>query len=96
MSEIFNDELKRLRSHFMEMGIDASEQIYQATQAFTNHDPELAKQVLSGDSHINTDEVNLEKQALKLMVITLRTLPNVLSAWPIIIRTKQFKIIFNK
>ena len=69
MSEIFNDELKRLRSHFMEMGIDASEQIYQATQAFTNHDPELAKQVLSGDSHINTDEVNLEKQALKLMAL---------------------------
>ena len=32
MGAIFNDELKRLRGHFMEMGIDASEQIYQATR----------------------------------------------------------------
>ncbi len=32
MGAIFDDELKRLRSHFMEMGIDASEQIYQATK----------------------------------------------------------------
>ena len=28
MGAIFDDELKRLRGRFMEMGIDASEQIY--------------------------------------------------------------------
>ena len=50
MGAIFNDELKRLRGHFMEMGIDASEQIYQATKAFTENDPQLAKQVLAADT----------------------------------------------
>lgn len=47
MGAIFNDELKRLRGHFMEMGIDASEQIYQATKAFTESDTVLAEQVLN-------------------------------------------------
>lgn len=69
MSAIFNDELKRLRSHFMEMGIDASEQIYQATKAFTDHDAGLAKEVLKSDPKINNEEVNLEKEALKLMAL---------------------------
>ena len=41
MGAIFNDELKRLRGHFIEMGIDASEQLYQATKAFTENDPQL-------------------------------------------------------
>lgn len=69
MRAIFYDELKRLRSHFMEMGIDASEQIYQATQAFIKHNPELAQQVLTADKTINNDEIQLEKQALKLMAL---------------------------
>ena len=69
MGAIFNDELKRLRGHFMEMGIDASEQIYQATKAFTEHDPALANQVLTTDNKINDEEVSLEKEALKLMAL---------------------------
>ena len=69
MGAIFNDELKRLRGHFMEMGIDASEQIYQATKAFTESDTVLAEQVLKTDPKINDEEINLEKEALKLMAL---------------------------
>jgi phosphate transport system protein len=69
MGAIFDDELRRLRSHFMEMGIDASEQIYQATKAFTEKDTELAQKVLDNDLKINNEEVSLEKQALKLMAL---------------------------
>ena len=69
MGAIFDDELKRLRSHFMEMGIDASEQIYQATKAFTDHDADLADKVLTTDTKINDEEIHLEKQALKLMAL---------------------------
>lgn len=69
MGAIFNDELKRLRGHFMEMGIDASEQIYQATKAFTENDTALAEQVLKVDPKINDEEINLEKEALKLMAL---------------------------
>ncbi len=53
----------------MEMGIDASEQIYQATRAFVDHDEQLARQVLNSDLKINDEEINLEKQALKLMAL---------------------------
>jgi phosphate transport system protein len=69
MGAIFDDELKRLRSHFMEMGIDASEQIYQATKAFTEKDSKLAQSVLDNDPKINNEEIKLEKQALKLMAL---------------------------
>ncbi|MCH3921581.1 phosphate signaling complex protein PhoU [Limosilactobacillus sp.] len=69
MGAIFDDELKRLRGHFMEMGIDASEQIYQATKAFTDKNTALAHQVLSADSKLNDEEIHLEKQALKLMAL---------------------------
>lgn len=69
MGAIFDDELKRLRSHFMEMGIDASEQIYQATKAFTEKDSELAQTVLNTDPKINNEEIRLEKQALKLVAL---------------------------
>lgn len=69
MSVIFEAELKKLRSRFMEMGIDASEQLYQATKAFIDHDNELAKHVLNRDQDINDEEVSLEKRALKVMAL---------------------------
>ena len=79
MGAIFNDELKRLRGHFMEMGIDASEQIYQATKAFTESDTVLAEQVLKTDPKINDEEINLEKEALKLMALAVHSpLPKVI------------------
>ena len=34
--EIFNDEMKKLNGRFNEMGIDISEQIYQATKSLLN------------------------------------------------------------
>ena len=69
MGAIFDDELKRLRGRFMEMGIDASEQIYQATKAFNEKDAQLARQVLENDHQLNDEEIQLEKQALKLMAL---------------------------
>lgn len=69
MSEIFKDELKKLRIHFVEMGINVIEQIYRATKSFISHDESLADQVLDLDRQINDQEVTLEKQALKLMAL---------------------------
>ena len=45
MNEIFNDELKKLRGRFMEMGINTYEQIYKATKAFIDRDEALANEV---------------------------------------------------
>ncbi len=69
MGVIFDEELKKLRTRFMEMGIDASEQIYKAAKAFTDHDSALAREVLATDAQINDEEISLEKRALKLMAL---------------------------
>ena len=42
MHEVFLDELRKLNTRFMGMGIDVSEAIEEATQAFVEHDKKLA------------------------------------------------------
>lgn len=69
MHEIFYDELRKLNVHFMEMGINVSEQIYRSTKAFIEHDKELANKVVSDDQEINGGEMQLENQALKLIAL---------------------------
>lgn len=69
MHELFADELKKLRGRFMEMGINTSEQLYQATKAFIDEDEDLAKKVIAGDDKINQEEMNLEKQAFSIMAL---------------------------
>ena len=69
MNEIFNDELKKLRGRFMEMGINTSEQIYKATKAFIDRDVVLAKEVNENDRLINDGETYLEKHAFKFRSI---------------------------
>ena len=70
MREIFNDEQKKLRGRFMEMGIDASEQIYLATKSFLDKDVKLAQEVVDHDSLVNEEELVLEKQALKIIAFS--------------------------
>jgi phosphate transport system regulatory protein PhoU len=69
MRELFSDELKKLHGRFMEMGINISEQIYQATSAFTQYDKKLAQQVIDDDQRTNSEEIFLEKEALKLIAL---------------------------
>lgn len=69
MIELFSDELKKLHGRFMEMGINISEQIYQATSAFTQYDKKLAQQVIDDDQRTNSEEIFLEKEALKLIAL---------------------------
>ncbi|KRM10737.1 phosphate signaling complex protein PhoU [Paucilactobacillus suebicus] len=69
MHELFSDELKKLNGRFMEMGINVSEQIYHATQAFTKYDLKLSQEVIDEDSRINDEEIYLEKEALKLIAL---------------------------
>lgn len=69
MGQQFFDELKSLQTNFMDMGINVSEQIYQSTKSFIDHDKQLAQQVIDHDRTINGTEVSLEKQALYLMAL---------------------------
>ncbi len=69
MRALFGDELKKLHGRFVEMGLNISEQIYNATQAFIEHDKKLAQEVIDADNNTNGEEMNLEKQALKLIAL---------------------------
>ncbi|HIX01976.1 MAG TPA: phosphate signaling complex protein PhoU [Candidatus Ligilactobacillus excrementigallinarum] len=69
MKEIFRDEMKKLNGRFNEMGIDISEQIYQATKSFVDHDQQLAEQIINQDETINDNEISLEERALKLIAL---------------------------
>ncbi len=42
MHEVFLDELRKLNTRFMGMGIDVSESIEEATQAFVDHDKKIS------------------------------------------------------
>ena len=69
VKEIFNDEMKKLNGRFNEMGIDISEQIYQATKSFIEHDQQLAEKIIARDETINDNEISLEERALNLIAL---------------------------
>ncbi|MCT3398432.1 phosphate signaling complex protein PhoU [Lentilactobacillus hilgardii] len=69
MRALFGDELKKLHGRFVEMGLNISEQIYNSTQAFIEHDKKLAQEVIDTDNNTNGEEMDLEKQALKLIAL---------------------------
>ena len=69
VKEIFNDEMKKLNGRLNEMGIDISEQIYQATKSFIEHDQQLAEKIIERDETINNNEISLEERALNLIAL---------------------------
>ncbi|MCH5462493.1 phosphate signaling complex protein PhoU [Lactobacillus sp. LC28-10] len=69
MNNIFTTELKKLFSVFTEMGEAVSAQIEQATESYISHDKAAAQSLVQQDNSINTNEVDLEKQALTLMTL---------------------------
>lgn len=69
MRKLFSSELNRLHDQFMQMGINTSEQIYQATKAFNLHDNKLAKEVIDNDQNTNGEEIRLEKEAFDFIAL---------------------------
>lgn len=69
MHEVFLDELRKLNTRFMGMGIDVSESIEEATQAFVDHDKKLAQSLVKDDQKVSRAATKVEKRTLKLMVL---------------------------
>lgn len=69
VNEIFKDEMKKLNGRFNEMGIDISEQIYQATKSFIDHNQQLAEKNIERDKAVNDNEIALEERALNLIAL---------------------------
>ena len=69
MHEIFLDELKKLNTQFMEMGVFVNDQIDQATRAFVDHDKQTAQSMIDNEEKIPTESIDIQKKALKLMAL---------------------------
>ncbi|MDX5098828.1 phosphate signaling complex protein PhoU [Lactobacillus paragasseri] len=69
MHEVFLDELRKLNTRFMGMGIDVSESIEEATQAFVDHDKKLAQSLVKDDQKVSWAATKVEKRTLKLMAL---------------------------
>lgn len=69
MHEVFFDELRKLNTRFMGMGIDVSESIEEATQAFVDHDKKLAQSLVKDDQKVSRAATKVEKRTLKLMAL---------------------------
>ena len=59
MHEIFLDELKKLNTQFMEMGVFVNDQIDQATRAFVDHDKKTAQSMVDNEEKIPTESILL-------------------------------------
>lgn len=69
MHEVFLDELRKLNTRFVGMGIDVSESIEEATQAFVDHDKKLAQSLVKDDQKVSRAATKVEKRTLKLMAL---------------------------
>lgn len=69
MNNIFTTELKKLYLDFTQMGDAVSKQIERATESYINHDKTAAQALVQQDNSINSNEADLEKQALTLMTL---------------------------
>lgn len=69
MHEVFLDELRKLNTRFMGMGIDVSESIEEATQAFVDHDKKLAQSLVKDDQKVSRAATKVEKRTLNLMAL---------------------------
>lgn len=64
LRRVYEEDLVNLHVHFSEMGMMVNEAVYKSVKAFTNHDKELAQQVIDNDIMINARETELEKNVL--------------------------------
>ncbi|MGQ5709860.1 phosphate signaling complex protein PhoU [Lactobacillus sp. PSON] len=69
MHEIFLDELKKLNTQFMEMGVFVNDQIDHATRAFVDHDKKTAQSMVDNEEKIPEESLDIQKKALKLMAL---------------------------
>lgn len=69
MHEIFLDELKKLNTQFMEMGVSVNDAIDHATRAFVDHDKKTSQKMVDNEERIPEESLDIQKKALKLMAL---------------------------
>ena len=69
MHEIFLDELKKLNTQFMEMGVQVNELIDKGTRSFVDHNKKMAQEMIEQDKVVAKESITIEKKALDLMAL---------------------------
>lgn len=69
MHEIFLDELKKLNTRFMEMGVLVNDLIDKGTRSFVAHDKKMAQEMIAEDKAVAKEAIKIEKKALDLMAL---------------------------
>ena len=67
MRRFFDSELDTLRSHLVQMGERAIEQVRLAMRALVEADPKLAQQVRDGDDVLDQLEVKIDEEGVRYM-----------------------------
>ncbi|BDR60826.1 phosphate signaling complex protein PhoU [Lactobacillus xylocopicola] len=69
MHEIFLDELKKLNTRFMELGVLVNDLIDKGTRSFVDHDKKIAQEMIAEDKEVAKEAIKIEKKALSLMAL---------------------------
>ncbi|MBA1394015.1 phosphate transport system regulatory protein PhoU, partial [Lactobacillus sp. XV13L] len=69
MHEIFLDELKKLNTRFMELGVLVNDLIDKGTRSFVDHDKKAAQAMIAEDKEVAKEAIKIEKKALALMAL---------------------------
>lgn len=67
--KIIERELESLNAQFVEMGSLATESVIKAGKSFTDHDINLAQEVIDSDHAINELQMQLEKRSFELIAL---------------------------
>ncbi len=67
MKRFFDSELETLRSHLIQMGEKAIEQVRLAVRAVVENEPDLARQVRAGDDALDRLEVLIDEEGVRYM-----------------------------
>ncbi len=69
MSKHLQKDIEGLKGKIIDMGGMVEDRVYQATMSVINRDSALAKAVINGDSEIDTIEVSIEEECLKILAL---------------------------
>ncbi|HLP09305.1 MAG TPA: phosphate signaling complex protein PhoU [Opitutaceae bacterium] len=67
MKRFFDSELETLRSHLIQMGEKAIEQVRLSVRAVVENEPDLARQVRAGDDVLDRLEVLIDEEGVRYM-----------------------------
>jgi phosphate transport system protein len=69
MSRHLQKDIEKLKEKIIEMGGMVEDRVYQATMSIINRDSALAKAVINGDAEIDSIEVAIEEECLKILAL---------------------------